>query len=191
MRKFLLILTFLGGLWAAAGVCAQDRAEPVEGSARSVDPHQRMPPRGESLRSQPPAIDRSRPGQYLEDLTPRSRTLDTRQREDLQRLPPRDDLRDPRQITFRTRPMPGDSIAPHVSRDLQRAIEQAQSEHGGKVLSADRIRFRGRDTYRVKLLTPSGRVRVVQLSKQAAPEAAAPNDHVPDHPVPNHPVPNH
>ncbi len=175
MRKFFLILTILGGLWLTAGVCAQDRAEPVEGNGRAVDPRLQMPSRGESLRSAPPVIYRSRPGHYMEDPTPRSRLLDTRQRDDLQRLQPRDNVRDPRQVTFRTRPMPGEAL-PHVSRDLQSAIEQAQSEHGGKVLSADRIRFRGQDTYRVKLLTPGGRVRVVQLSKQAAPEAVAPDE---------------
>ena len=175
MRKFFLILTILGGLWVTAGVCAQDRGEPAEGNGRAVDPRLRLPPRGESLRSDPPVVYRSRPGHYMEDPTPRSRMLDTRQRDDLQRLPPRDDARDPRQITFRTRPTPGEAL-PHVSQDLQRAIEQAQHEHGGKVLSADRIRFRGQDTYRVKLLTPNGRVRVVQLSKQAAPEAVAPDE---------------
>ncbi len=58
------------------------------------------------------------------------------------------------------------------STDMQQAIEQAQSRHGGKVLSADRINYRGEDHFRVKLLTPDGRVRVVQLQQSdLAPDA--------------------
>jgi hypothetical protein len=57
------------------------------------------------------------------------------------------------------------------SQDLHVAIEQARRAHGGKVLSADRLRRGGRDVYRVKLLTPDGRVRVVQLQRQESPES--------------------
>lgn len=61
-----------------------------------------------------------------------------------------------------------------ISQDMHRAIQDAQREHGGKVLSADRMRNDGRDVYRVKLLTRSGRVRVVQLPKNDdAPKARA------------------
>lgn len=61
-----------------------------------------------------------------------------------------------------------------MSQDMHAAIEQAQRAHGGKVLSADRLNNDGRDVYRVKLLTPNGRVRVVQLQKpesSPAPQA--------------------
>jgi hypothetical protein len=59
-----------------------------------------------------------------------------------------------------------------ISSDMHQAIESAQRQHGGKVLSADRMRSDGRDVYRVKLLTRSGRVRVVQMPKNdAAPDA--------------------
>lgn len=51
------------------------------------------------------------------------------------------------------------------STDMQQAIQQAQSRHGGKVLSADRINYRGEDRFRVKLLTADGRVRVVQMQQ--------------------------
>lgn len=61
-----------------------------------------------------------------------------------------------------------------VSQELHLAIEQAQRTHGGKVLSADRMRHDGREVYRVKLLTPGGRVRVVQLQEtQAMPAPKA------------------
>ncbi|MBP6079286.1 MAG: PepSY domain-containing protein [Xanthomonadales bacterium] len=84
--------------------------------------------------------------------------------------PARYDARAQRVEALRNRyPMPRE-----VSRDMHQAIEQAQRTHGGKVLSADRLRNEGRDVYRVKLLTPGGRVRVVQLTPiepTAAPES--------------------
>ena len=60
-----------------------------------------------------------------------------------------------------------------ISIGMHRAIENAQRRHGGKVLSADRMQVDGRELYRVKLLTPSGRVRVVQSEDEATPEPDA------------------
>ena len=84
--------------------------------------------------------------------------------------PRRYDAREQRVESLRNRyPMPRE-----ISQDMHAAIEQARQAHGGKVLSADRMRSDGRDVYRVKLLTPSGRVRVVQLQKpesSPAPQA--------------------
>ena len=59
-----------------------------------------------------------------------------------------------------------------ISQGMHRAIEDAQRQHGGKILSADRMRNDGRDVYRVKLLTPAGRVRVVQMPENEAPDAS-------------------
>ncbi|HQW82029.1 MAG TPA: hypothetical protein PLQ74_09195 [Pseudomonadota bacterium] len=74
--------------------------------------------------------------------------------------PTRYDIRPQRTEALRNRyPMPRE-----ITQDMHQAIEQAQRTHGGKVLSADRLRNDGRDVYRVKLLTPGGRVRVVQLT---------------------------
>ena len=56
-----------------------------------------------------------------------------------------------------------------VDSDLNRAVEQVQSQHGGKILSADRMRHRGQDVYRVKVLTPDGRVKTVQLEQPQTP----------------------
>ncbi|HWT15962.1 MAG TPA: hypothetical protein VN581_09280 [Patescibacteria group bacterium] len=59
-----------------------------------------------------------------------------------------------------------------MSQEMHQAIRDAQRTHGGKILSADRMRSDGRDVYRVKLLTRSGRVRVVQMPENdAAPDA--------------------
>lgn len=174
MRKLLIILMFLGGLWAAAGVRSQDRAEPQVREMREPNPRMSVPQRGEPMRAAPPVMYRTRPGHQMED--PRARQLEDRQFQQMQRQLPQDEVRDPRTFSYRTRPSQLDGASAYVPRDMQRAIEKAQSEHGGKVLSADRIRYRGQDTYRVKLLTPSGRVRVVQLSEQPAPDAEATDD---------------
>ncbi len=56
-----------------------------------------------------------------------------------------------------------------VDSDLNRAVEQVQAQHGGKILSADRMRHRGQDVYRVKVLTPDGRVKTVQLEQPETP----------------------
>lgn len=44
---------------------------------------------------------------------------------------------------------------------LQEAIEAVQRETGGRVLSADIVRAGPREIYRIKVLTPDGRVRVI------------------------------
>lgn len=43
---------------------------------------------------------------------------------------------------------------------LNQAVQQAQQRSGGRVLSADTVRQGGRAVHRVKVLTPSGQVRV-------------------------------
>lgn len=81
-------------------------------------------------------------------------------------MPQRYDARDRRIELLRSRyQMPRE-----ISQDMHRAILDAQNEHGGKVLSADRMHSDGRDIFRVKLLTSSGRVRVVQVpSREPSP----------------------
>lgn len=177
MRKLFSLMMLFGSLWAAADVWSQERGEPVE-TRELREPGARMggPQRGDSMRATPPVVYRTRPGHFMEDPAGNTRQFEDVQRQQLQRSLPQDQARDPRNFSYRTRPMPSEAGGAYVSREMQRAIERAQSEHGGKVLSADRIRFRGQDTYRVKLLTPSGRVRVVQLTEQAAPDAAATED---------------
>lgn len=59
---------------------------------------------------------------------------------------------------------------PAVARDrmgsLQEAIEAVQRETGGRVLSADVVRAGPRELYRIKVLTPDGRVRVITRSSR-------------------------
>ncbi len=49
---------------------------------------------------------------------------------------------------------------------LQEAVEEVQRETGGRVLSADTVRAGPRELYRIKVLTPDGRVRVVTKSSR-------------------------
>jgi len=51
---------------------------------------------------------------------------------------------------------------------LQEAVEEVQRETGGRVLSADTVRAGPRELYRIKVLTPDGRVRVVTKSSRGA-----------------------
>jgi len=50
---------------------------------------------------------------------------------------------------------------------LDQAVQQVRRETGGRVLSADRITQGGRVAYRIKVLTPSGHVRVVVIDAQS------------------------
>jgi len=51
---------------------------------------------------------------------------------------------------------------------LEQAVNQVQQETGGKILSASTVR-RGRNAFehRIKVLTPSGHVRVVTVNTEA------------------------
>ncbi|MCC7255488.1 MAG: hypothetical protein IT467_06095 [Dokdonella sp.] len=46
---------------------------------------------------------------------------------------------------------------------VQEAIAQAQQQTHGKVLSAQTLRLGKRKIYRIKILTPDGQVRIVQI----------------------------
>lgn len=49
---------------------------------------------------------------------------------------------------------------------LQEAIETVQRETGGRVLAANIVRAGPRELYRIKVLTPDGRVRVITKSSR-------------------------
>ncbi len=51
-----------------------------------------------------------------------------------------------------------------ISRD--EAAATAQRMAGGRVLSVDKARAGGREVYRVKVLTPSGEVRVISVNAE-------------------------
>jgi uncharacterized membrane protein YkoI len=50
---------------------------------------------------------------------------------------------------------------------LNQAVQQVQRETGGRVLSADTINQGGRAVHRIKVLTPSGQVRVMTIDAQS------------------------
>lgn len=55
----------------------------------------------------------------------------------------------------------GSAVAREIS--VQEAITQAQQQTDGKVLSAQTLRLGKRKIYRIKILTPDGQVRIVQI----------------------------
>lgn len=50
---------------------------------------------------------------------------------------------------------------------LSEAVQQVRQETGGRVLSADESSQDGRRVYRIKVLTPSGHVRVYVIDAQS------------------------
>jgi len=46
---------------------------------------------------------------------------------------------------------------------LREAVDQVQRDTGGKILAAQTVGHGSNRTYRIKVLTPDGRVRVVQV----------------------------
>jgi uncharacterized membrane protein YkoI len=59
--------------------------------------------------------------------------------------------------------------APNVTfaASLNEAVQQVQRETGGRVLSADTVNQGGRTVHRIKVLTPSGQVRIVTIDAQS------------------------
>jgi uncharacterized membrane protein YkoI len=50
---------------------------------------------------------------------------------------------------------------------LNDAVQQVKHETGGRVLSAETVNQGGRTVHRIKVLTPSGQVRVVVVDAQS------------------------
>jgi uncharacterized membrane protein YkoI len=50
---------------------------------------------------------------------------------------------------------------------LNEAVQQVKRETGGRVLSAETVNQGGRTVHRIKVLTPSGQVRVVVIDAQS------------------------
>ena len=123
----------------------------------------------------PPPLERpSQRGSQLEPLArgqmnaplPTDRPMNDRyfQRRSDRYAPQQQRQVDPMQQRYETlRNRYSNPPAQEYGRDLHQAVETARRRHGGKVLSAERMQMDGRDGYRVKLLTPSGRVRIVQM----------------------------
>lgn len=58
---------------------------------------------------------------------------------------------------------PATPAAAQRALNLQEAVERVQQETGGKILSAETVRIGRQKMFRIKVLTPDGRVRVVQI----------------------------
>jgi hypothetical protein len=59
--------------------------------------------------------------------------------------------------------LPAAPVLAQRALNLQEAVERVQQETGGKILSAETVRIGRQKMFRIKVLTPDGRVRVVQV----------------------------
>ena len=65
----------------------------------------------------------------------------------------------------------------HEQLSLERAVQQVQQQTNGRILAADSIPNGRNKLYRIKVLTPDGHVRVMQLrSNDSVPDKARKND---------------
>ncbi len=99
-------------------------------------------------------------GGYLEKDTPRDTTKSNRENRRTTLQPPSHPRADPEQ-RYESAPR----YAPR-QMNLSEAVAAAERSTGGRVLSAEPIDEGGRLVYRVKVLTPDGRVSVLYLDAQ-------------------------
>ena len=67
--------------------------------------------------------------------------------------------------------------------DLPASVRKIERETGGEVLKAQPMQRDGREVYRVKVLTPQGRIRVVEDAPprhDPPPDSPPPRDHLPE-----------
>ncbi len=67
--------------------------------------------------------------------------------------------------------------------DLPASVRKIERETGGEVLKAQPMQRDGREVYRVKVLTPQGRIRVVEDApprRDPPPDSPPPRDHLPE-----------
>lgn len=57
--------------------------------------------------------------------------------------------------------------------NLEQAVKQVQHQTSGHILAADTVSRGKSNVYRIKVLTPQGQVRVMQLHSSARPAASA------------------
>lgn len=56
----------------------------------------------------------------------------------------------------------GEGVAQPRQTELRDSVRRVERETGGRVLRVEPVRRGGQETYRMKVLTPEGRVRVMQ-----------------------------
>ena len=59
------------------------------------------------------------------------------------------------------------AVAEERNVRLREAVDQVQRDTGGKILAAQTVGHGSGKTYRIKVLTPDGRVRVVQVQARS------------------------
>jgi 2-methylcitrate dehydratase PrpD len=67
--------------------------------------------------------------------------------------------------------------------DLPASVRKIERETGGEVLKAQPMQRDGREVYRVKVLTPQGRIRVVEDTpprRDPPPDSPPARDHLPE-----------
>ena len=71
-------------------------------------------------------------------------------------------------LAILTLTVPGMALAqaPRDDRGLDKAIRSIEQRTGGRVLSAEKRRVNNQPRYRVKVLTPSGRVKIIYLDSK-------------------------
>lgn len=151
----MLLLLPITAAWA--------QAEPGSGEAKMA-PMRAPPPQPEMRlpRNDSPMLPSERNERFGTRLRPGQTNSDLRER---QPIFERQDPRAERYGNVGDRRGGLTGGADRSDSDLNRAIEQVRAEHGGKILSADRMQHRGQEVFRVKVLTPEGRVKTVQLSE--------------------------
>ncbi|AVP95956.1 hypothetical protein C7S18_01540 [Ahniella affigens] len=152
----MLLLLPMSAAWAQAEP-GNDQAK--MGPMRTTPP---PPPAMRLPRNDAPMLPSERNERFGTRLRPGQTETEFRDRQ------PIFERRDPREQSYGSagERRSGATIgADRADSDLNRAIEQVRAEHGGKILSADRMQHRGQEVFRVKVLTPEGRVKTVQLSE--------------------------
>lgn len=140
----------------------ESKMAPIQTLPRQPPPMQ-LPPASRMQRPDVPMLPSERNERFGPRLRPGQTDSEYRERQ------PIFDRRDPRSDRYgeledrRNTGLP--AAQDRSDSDLNRAIEQVRAEHGGKILSADRMQHRGQEVFRVKVLTPEGRVKTVQLSE--------------------------
>ncbi len=71
---------------------------------------------------------------------------------------------------------PSKSQNGHQQMSLESAVQHVQQQTNGRILAADSIQNGRNKLYRIKVLTPDGHVRVMQLHSNDTPDNKPPRD---------------
>jgi hypothetical protein len=69
-----------------------------------------------------------------------------------------------------------DQLPPAREMELRESVRRVEQETGGRVLRVEPVRRGNQDFYRMKVLTPEGRVRVMQDNYRRDPRRASRNE---------------